>query len=274
MATLVDRCLQMAEEKSSKTVGEIVAAVAGRSPRFRTLRATLAGKFKPGNLRVGGATLRPRKYAFCAGFQPIPVISLGAAPWKSLSPFFLGPVADAGNVENYWQFHKVWADVARQRQIKRPKNKPVRTIWVWPRETHVSASGEILPAYWRWRAAGFANAEPVRRPNGRQIPLFSLFRGKKLGLVEAREQVYIPAYRAAASRSPVFHRLLAKLRAGERLVLIDLDGPKLDLHPEGAVADPSRLQAWVARDADEKGRYFPYGHGYVLAALLLEYLGA
>merc|ERR1711991_727631 len=149
-----------------------------------------------GILRIGGANVRPRKYGRKQGHENIPVISVGKAPWNQLSPFNLGPVLnDQGevvskNVENYWNFHKVWEHVGKQKQKK--------SGWWWPSEQHVKFQNggkdiEVLPAYWKWQEAGFKSSKAVRRPNGTARQLFSLFEGEHLNVVEARKRICIPA---------------------------------------------------------------------------------
>lgn len=231
------------------------------------------GEFISENLRVGGANLRPRKYAKKEGYENIPVISLGKKPWKDLSPFFLGPIEKdneivSTNVENYWQFHKVWETVDKQNQKK--------SGWKWAKERHVELiDGEykVLPDYWKWREKGLMFEKAVRRPNGRNIPLFSLFEGERLDLIESRKRIYIPAYKNLLRKHPTYLLLLNKLRNGEKLIIIDLDGPRLDLHPEGRDVDIDKLNEWIGKEKYDDGRYFPYGHGYVVAMSLLEDLG-
>lgn len=262
---------------------------------YPDLRSTLRGNFRKGNLRVGGVNLRPRKYASKDGFTPVPVISLGPEPYKKLSPFFLGPVefiedgitSSSSNVENHFQFHKLYENVDKKRLTMGTKDKVV--TWGWPKEVHAIKVVNGAPGsykhptkdewwkptkeFWRWRETGLHHNFGIRRPNGKTIPIGSLFNGRLMGLVDSRIQLYEPAYRQTAYRSSAFYTILNKLRKGEKLMILDLDGPKIDEYPSGEVADLTDLSKRVTKTVDERDRYFPYGHGYVLCRMLLELLG-
>lgn len=67
------------------------------------------------------------------------------------------------------------------------------------------------------------------------------------------------------------------LREGRKLLILDLDGPKIDLYPNGTVAEYKDLELGVSVvseiDPEGNSRYKPYGHAYVLCKMLLELLG-
>jgi hypothetical protein len=48
----------------------------------------------------------------------------------------------------------------------------------------------------------------VRRPNGRAVPLYAWWKGQKLGIVEARKQIYIPYLQDLYRQSPIYKQLL------------------------------------------------------------------
>ena len=153
---------------------------------------------------------------------------------KALSPFFLGPVDlydgyVAQNVENGWQHSKCY-----------PK--------------HVDSEGNPTPEYWEWAKAGWANEWAERYPMGKGAkPLFSLWRGQKLGYIEARKQIYIPLYSKAVAGTAAFGTLCKLYESSENLVIRDFD------------AYPHRPQTLndVLNNPNKK-----MGHGFVLAMLL------
>jgi len=90
---------------------------------------------------------------------------------KGLSPFVLGPCEFSGlkseNVENYWQFSKLY-------------------------RCHLGDDGDPSPAYFDWRDRGFKNKKAHRYPMGKGAkPEYIYFNGEKLSYIEARKK-YIP----------------------------------------------------------------------------------
>jgi hypothetical protein len=104
-------------------------------------------------IRVGGKGSRGSGigYAKCDGYENLPIISRGKRPYCDLSPFVLGPIGKCQNLENFWQFQKVYKQVGK--------------------EVHLM-DNEPTDAYYSWRGKGFALTHAVRRPNGRAIPEF------------------------------------------------------------------------------------------------------
>lgn len=120
---------------------------------------------------------------------------------KGLSPFFLKPIdVPAQNVENAWQFSKVYKD-----QVD-PEGNP-SSIW------------------YNWREIGFKTSKAVRYPKGKgAIPLYSFWNGSKLTYIEARRYVYIPTYANAISRSFAFNQLRTICNTNNKVYLQDFDG--------------------------------------------------
>lgn len=120
---------------------------------------------------------------------------------RGLSPFFLGPVKlygdyTARNVENAWQFSKVYSE-----------------------------HGEPNADYFAWAEKGWRDTKAHRYPMGRgRKPLYSYWDGEKLGYVEARKRIYIPLYASAVEKSAVFRVLLETYLKAETLTLWDYDG--------------------------------------------------
>ena len=159
---------------------------------------------------------------------------------RGLSPFFLGPVRLYGhfvaqNVENAWQFSKVYTE-------------------------HLDEIGEPGTEYWNWATTGWNQKRAVRYPMGKgSIPLYSYWNGEKLPYVEARKKIYIPLYAGAVRGTDAYAQLEAaagqKRNAGEDLWLWDFDG--YDYHKLGLSLDQ------VVEKSDAK-----MGHAFVLAMML------
>ena len=159
------------------------------------------------------------------GYLLVNVTSQSSSPiWRQLSPMLLGPtlfttprgVMRAANVENAWQYSKVYA--------VGPAGQPF-----------VDASGEPNDAYYSWARAGWESPAAVRFPMGRGArPLYSISTaagggaaagdGGHLGYVESRRRMYAPAYAAAAEASPAYAALLDLYRSGTPIGLVDFDG--------------------------------------------------
>jgi hypothetical protein len=153
--------------------------------------------------------------------------------WRGLSPMLLGPVMlydglRAANMENAWQYAKVYRE-------------------------HASPA-----VYWPWAMAGWAASHAERYPMGKGArPLHSLWAGEHLDYITARQRVYIPLYAQAVRFYAL--PLLAALRdqherAGE-LILRDFDGydhRALGYSWADVIKDPGRRM----------------GHGHVLAMMI------
>jgi len=292
-------CVYETSQNYQLNVQEVIA-ILEKDERTSNIRELLQGDFVPGNLRVGGVNLRPRKYASYGDYLQVPIISLGPAPYKDLSPFFLGPVTyredgeikTSSNVENHFQMHKLYETVDKKR-LTSGTGERREVTWQWPAQVHAirvppntegsykhpHGQGWWKPTkeFWAWRSYGLQHHYAVRRPNGKAIPIGSLYDGKLLDLIDSRKIVYEPAYRQTAYASPTFWKILKMLYEGRRLLILDLDGPKIDLYPNGIVADYEDLTLGVSVvsevDPEGKTRYKPYGHAYVLCKMLLELLG-
>jgi hypothetical protein len=166
--------------------------------------------------------------------------------WRGLSPFLLGPIVvrtprgvfTAANVENAWQYSKVY------------RVGPTGAPFVDP-------AGAPTDAYYAWAQAGWANPRPVRFPMGRGArPLYSLGpNGERLSYIEARRVLYAPWYAGAVERSTAFVALRALYHTGAFIGLVDFDG-------WDHVGQNYSLRA-VLNSAKPK-----MGHAFVLAGLL------
>lgn len=157
---------------------------------------------------------------------------------KGLSPFFLGPVVlyddfVAQNVENAWQFSKVYSQ-------------------------HIDQDGNPSEEYWKWACAGWADSFAHRYPMGRGVkPEYSWWDGKKLDYITARKEIYVPLYSAVVQKSEAFAQLKKEYEIatelGRDLYLRDFDAYDRGTKSwEEIMSDPSKKM----------------GHAFVLAMLL------
>lgn len=110
------------------------------------------------------------------------------------------PVANARNMENLWQFSKVYL-------------------------TQVDANQNPTSSYWSWAIAGWENPRAERYPMGKgSVPLYSLWGGQQLSYLEARKTIYFPSYAKSVVETEAFGRLLNLYRETKAITLWDFDG--------------------------------------------------
>jgi hypothetical protein len=155
---------------------------------------------------------------------------------RALSPFFLGPVDlyggyQAQNVENAWQFSKVY-------------------------EYYTDDQGNPDARYFQWAKDGWQDKRDHRYPMGKDVkPLYSYWDGEKLTYVEARKKIYLPLYAGAVQKTHAFDNLKKMHEEGQTLYLWDFDGYNhkvCDLTYDQVINDPNRKM----------------GHAFVIAMLL------
>lgn len=170
----------------------------------------------------------------------------------TLSPMRLGPIVDQhGNIarlfENYWQFSKMW-----------------------PTAGHCAAGSgddECVPsdAWFRFRRRGFALEKGKRRPLPKKpygFPRFSFYNGQPMGYVESRKKIYVPLYYYLIRDLPVIAAMRQMVERGEKIMIVDNDGPPREQYPQGM---PLTLANWQRMLDDPSA---PFGHGYIVAAVV------
>ena len=152
-----------------------------------------------------------------------------------LSPSNLGPVTmyanlQAKNLENAWQYIKVYPEHF--------KNK------------------RITAEHHEWALRGWSSPRANKFPMGRdKDPLFYLWDTEKLSEVEARKQVYIPLYKNLVENSEAYKGLKYIYEQEKDIVLIDnlaFDYLDLNITLEDYLNDSSK----------------PFTHSLVLALML------
>jgi hypothetical protein len=201
-----------------------------------------------------------------------------------LSPYLLKD--EEGRIlENVWQFSKFYAHVSKQR-IPLSKYHKDTIVWEHPEEEHANIDtkrdGLVIPndAYWAWREKGMRNKYAVRYPNGFEgrkqcICSIRVIDGQhiRLGYIEGRKQIYCAEYARLAPRTDAFKKLKTLLDNGTNLQIIEVDGPdpSLTFPPYDQISkdNPGLLitEETIRMLVNDERK--PFGHGYVIAALLL-----
>ena len=155
--------------------------------------------------------------------------------YRELSPFVL-PAPPAKNLENLWQFSKVyeeyWCDF------------PPAPSYNW----------------YAWRDAGWADNKARRYPMGKgATPICSWWNDKPLDYIEARKQIYAPEYANNVVATDSYKNLLEVYKSGVNLILLDYDAydhQALNMSLVDVINNPNRKM----------------GHAFVLIMMLTDML--
>lgn len=183
-------------------------------------------------------------------------------------------------LENIWQFSKLYKIVQAQR-IPLGRFHPDKIIWEHGAEMHVNPDETPNQAYWAWRDKGMHNPVAIRYPNGfqgRKKCIYSVLGTpeafERLNYIEARKRIYCAEYARLAPQTDAFKKLRAMLEDGKHLQIIEVDGPDPNLD-YGPYKDISRESPGMLMSEDTirqlvADEHKPFGHGFVIAALLLD----
>jgi hypothetical protein len=168
---------------------------------------------------------------------------------STLSPFRVGPVVDKSDTqlsarifENRWQYGKMW-----------------------PTANHINADGSPSPEWFKFRAKGYASNIPKRRPLPKKQYGFatsSFYNGRVHGYVESRKLIYVPEYMELIRHSSAIREMRDHLDEGTSILVLDNDAPPKTMWREGR---EMTQELW---DEMIDNKDLPFGHGYVVAALL------
>lgn len=194
----------------------------------------------PAEIIVLGPEEAPKDATFPGFFN----VTSRSKDWtRVFSPFTMGsvvlyddaPAYYARNVENCWQFSKVYRE-------------------------YLDENSNIKDEYWEWAKKGFECSNAIRYPKGKgAIPEFSYWDGERLGLVEARKKIYIPKYKEAMANVPQFQKLKQLYHELDKMFLWCYDGynhKRLDMSYDDVIKNEERSM----------------GHSFVVAMLLEEYI--
>lgn len=224
------------------------------------------------------------------GFTKV-ICLMPSSRYGDISPYTLKD--EKGRLlENVWQFSKFYLDIPKsvQRYARVGNKHNRRIIWEHGAEVHMTSEREPNSAYLAWRKKGMEHNEAVRYPatfkhRTKCICAYkeqsdgSIDVTKPLDYVKARKEIYLPLYMEAVKKSPTFLKLQARLKNGENLLIIEVDGPheeSLSYYKESygvpddfierdtILATPDNMKIMLN---DTKHNF---GHGYCLAMALLE----
>jgi len=245
---------------------------------------------KPGLIRVGRCTYdntgRRTDPSF-KGFTNIVVMMKSHSAYGVLGPYELRD--ERGRIlENIWQASKVYKCVPKTTQHYSRYDKTV--IWEHPEEEHVRDDGTLTPEYYAWRKKLVENACPVRYPvgfDGRHKCLYALRETATgeidpfqcLNYIQGRKLIYVPEYTRLVKQHSKFSELQKRIQNGENILIVEVDGPhqeslsyytkvyqvEPDFIVNGTVLASERNLGILLNDASH-----PYGHGFCLAAALLD----
>jgi len=227
----------------------------------------------------------PGIYPSYDGFTNIIVLMKGHTEWGELGPYDL--VNEDGEImENYWQFAKVYKKVPKS---KRRDSRNKKTIWDHPSEIHLK-DNKLTPEYYAWREKGMKSKDAIRYPvgfNHRHECLYALAKkddgtideNNQLGYVESRKKIYVKEYCRLVKKEDKFKELQNRLKSGENLLIIEVDGPhqeSLEYYKEKYGVENDFVQNSTVLINQKSINILlndtkhPFGHGYCLAMALLE----
>lgn len=212
------------------------------------------------------------------GFRNIVIHTSKQLLGGDLSPYVL--CNEKGQLlENIWQFAKIYRRVEAQR-TKLSRFHPDKIIWTHDTEQHIVGEDTVTKEYWAWRRKGMANEYAVRYPNGfhgrhRAVASLWIVDGQLrwLDYISARKHIYCGEYIRLAPSTPHFQQLSAMLAAGENLQIVEVDGPDPTLE-YGPYASINKEKPGMPMN-ESTCRFLiddpqkPFGHGFVIAALLM-----
>jgi hypothetical protein len=146
-------------------------------------------------------------------YEIINVTSRGSDKWRGFSPFITRPFYHNGvlvqNIENFWQFSKVY-------------------------DEHLDSNNNIKPEWFEWRLNGWKSTYAHRYPMGKgRTPKFLYWEEnnnvERLNYIDARKRVYFPYYTNSIKDLQLFKDLQDKYLNNEKLAILDFDVYRFDL---------------------------------------------
>ena len=176
------------------------------------------------------------------GFVAVNVTSNSKTWAKACSPFFLGTVKTstgvAKNVENAWQFSKVYKELGHWDK----KNKCPSKKWI------------------KWKNKGFSDTYAHRYPAGKgAIPIGSWHEDTLLPYVKARKKMYIPWYRKLYMSEDLHYIMYEFCNKHKNVVIQDYDVQ-------------NHINLGVTLKYLKNHPKFKYGHGFVILECIYDQL--
>ena len=240
-------------------------------------------------IRVGRTEFQkygPRKDPSFDGFTNVVVLLKNTNEWGSLSPFELRD--EKGIImENRWQSAKMYPSVPKRLVLN---NETREVAFEHPAEVHTDQYGNPNAKYYAWRKkvmecdyylrypAGFDNRHNClcalpEKPDG------SVDENNRLDYIQSRKKIYVYEYCRLAKKEAKFNELENRLKAGENLLIIEVDGPhqeSLGYYKKRYGVGDDFIQGDTMLVTDDNIRIMlndpkhPFGHGYCLAMALLD----
>jgi hypothetical protein len=153
-----------------------------------------------------GRKIKPR-----AGLLVVSTVSNSKTRWeRDLSPFIIGPCElydgyVSQNMENAWQFSKLYKVHAANIQDYPPRATPTDD-------------------YWEWANVGWSNFKAIRYPMGKGAkPICSWWDGVAFSYIAARKAIYGPLYAEAVQKTGGWRTLNDLYHHLDELILLDYD---------------------------------------------------
>lgn len=238
------------------------------------------------------------------------IVLMKSSAYGSLGPYLLKN--EKGQImENIWQFSKIYATVPIS--LQRYSRYDPTIIWEQDAETHID-KGNLTEEYWQWRKRGLNNEYPVRYPLGfgkqhncsgayyneinslendepfKNIDITNssvicqtieedTFKIKNLNYIQGRKIIYLPVYTELVKKERQFKELQKRLKKGENLLIIEVDGPhqeSLGYYKQNYGVADNFIENNTMLATGENIKIMlndvkhPFGHGYCLAMTLLD----
>ncbi len=232
-------------KRTAPTTASTESSTPSKKQRLETLPSH-RGQVRCNKLPNRFASLpEDRNHPQIEGFKNINVCSGSPSKdWRTLSPMLLGPIEYqfheigdekethlfATNLENLWQFSKVW-----------PGEEDAKTK---------------LPSriFFTRRQQGWLDKKAHRRVKP-GAPLYSYFKGEKLNYLEARRKIYCPLYASLVEKTPASQKLYKMVHEqGQNIQTLGYDGY--------AFSGKTLRECFLDTSR-------PFGHELVLVCLLL-----
>lgn len=243
----------------------------------------------PGQIRVGRIIYRDGKpvHPTYPGFKPI-VVMTPSSQYGDLGPYVLRD-KKGRLLENVWHSTKIFEVVPKTKQVYSRWDSKI--IWEHPTERHVDKKeDESLKSrpnrnYWRWRRKLSYSEYPIRYPVGeskqvRKSVLYFLKKknGEKMDYITARKKIYFHIYKKSVKKSPKYQTLIDMLERGEKLLIIEVDGPRIERLsyykkkydvPNNWIENNTILMTQQVVNILVEDLEASYGHGYCLSMCLM-----
>lgn len=188
----------------------------------------------------------------------------------SFSPMKLGPVIESeifpdlfkeGTTlksqscllfENYWQYGKIFNELGHL------KNGKITAAWTAFRQKgYQKTKGDRHPVGTKTNEVKFKDNKG-RNHYRYMTACSSHYLGEQMDYLTSRKKIYIPVYAYLVRQTAAFIALKQKVDAGASVQVLDFDGPH----------DGSQIVTLPMLLEKVNDPQHPFGHGYVLAALL------